>query len=260
MTLDVHAPTNALPAYREEGTGEPLVLIMGLGADGETWRPHIDEWSQHFRCVMIDNRGVGRTPDIDGPHSIALLAEDVARLMDHLGLSSVRVIGVSMGSAIAQQLMLDRPDLVSCSVLIATWSRVTPSVRTIFEAIDRAAQQEDAGLVRRILHTVTWTFDWTDANPAEAQTKIEDPAPVPFTTISKQARACASFNAADRLGEITVPTLVTLGVQDLIIHPHLSRETAELIPGAQVIEYATGHVHHFEEVQKFNQDVLEWIK
>jgi len=251
---------SVLPAYTEEGDGEPLVLIMGLGAEGEAWRPHVDEWSKHFRCVMIDNRGIGGTPDEDGPHGIDLLADDVARLMDHLGLSGVRVIGVSMGSAIAQQLMLTRPELVSRAVLIATWSRVTPSVRTIFETVERAALQEDHGLVRRILHTVTWTFDWTDANPSEAREKIEDPAPVAFATVSKQARACVSFDVIDRLGRIATPTLVTLGVQDLIIHPHLSRETARLIPGAEVIEYPTGHVHHFEEVQKFNHDVLEWIK
>lgn len=251
---------SALPAYTEEGKGEPLVLVMGLGAEGAAWRPHVAEWSKYFRCIMIDHRGIGRTPDEDGPHSIALLAHDVARMMDHLGLSGVRVIGVSMGSAITQQLMLTRPELVSRAVLIATWSRVSPSVRTIFEAIDRAAQHEDKGLVRRILHTVTWTFDWTDANPAEAQAKIDDPGPVPFATVSKQARACASFDVADQLGRITTPTLVTLGVQDLIIHPHLSRETARLILGAEVIEYPTGHVHHFEEVQKFNSDVLEWIK
>lgn len=251
---------SVLPAYTEEGEGDPLVLVMGLGADGETWRPHVDEWSKHFRCIMIDNRGIGRTPDEEGPHSIALLANDVARLMDHLGLSGVRVIGVSMGSAIAQQLMLSRRDLVSRSVLIATWSQVTPSVRTIFETIDRAAQHEDRALVRRILHTVTWTFDWTDAHPGEARVKIEDPAPIPFETVSKQARACASFDVADELGRIAIPTLVTFGARDLIIHPGLSRTTAQLIPGAEVIEYATGHVHHFEEVQKFNQDVLEWIR
>lgn len=251
---------NLVPTYVEEGEGEPLVLIMGLGATGESWRPHVDVWSKHFRCIMIDNRGTGRTPDEDGAHSIALLAEDTARLMDHLELRDVRVIGVSMGSAIAQQLMLDRPDLVSRSVLIATWSRVTPSVRTIFEIIDLAAEHEDRELVRRILHTVTWTFNWSDANPIEAQMMIEDPTPVPFATVSKQARACASFDVADRLAGIRTPTLVTLGAQDLIIHPHLSWETARLIPDAQTIEYPTGHVHHFEEVQKFNQDVLEWIR
>lgn len=249
-----------LPAYAEEGEGEPLVLVMGLGADGETWRPHVDEWSKHYRCIMIDNRGIGRTPDEDGPHSIALLAEDVARLMDHLGLSRARVIGVSMGSAITQQLMLSRPDLVGRSVLIATWSQVTASVRTIFEAIDRAARHRDPGLLRRILHTVTWTFDWTDSHPEEARAKIEDPAPIPFETVSKQARACASFDVADQLGRVAIPTLITIGVQDLIIHPGLSRQTAQLIPGAEVIEYRTGHVHHFEEVQKFNHDVLEWIR
>lgn len=256
---DRGSTVGVLPAYSEAGSGEPLILIMGLGADGGAWRPHVDAWARRFRCIMVDNRGTGRTPDTDGPHTIEALSDDVARLMDRLGLRDARVIGVSMGSAIAQQLMLSRPDLVSRSVLIATWSRVSPSVGTIFESIDRAAQHRDTGLLRRLLHTVTWTFDWSDAHPEQAREKIEDRTPIPFATVSKQARACAAFDVVERLGEIAVPTLVTLGVQDLIIHPHLSRQTARLIDGAETIEYATGHVHHFEEVQKFNHDVLEWI-
>ena len=251
---------NRLPSYTEEGDGEPIVLIMGLGAEGENWRPHVDSWAQHYRCIMIDNRGIGQTPDGEGSHSITLLAEDVARLMDHLGLSDVRVIGVSMGSAITQQLMIDRPELVSKAVLIAPWSRVTPSVAIVFETIARAAQLRDAGMLRRVLHNVTWTFGWTDANLIEAQEMVNDPAPMPFGTIAKQASACAAFDIENEAGAITTPTLVTLGVHDLIIHPHLSRQTAELIPGADLIEYSTGHVHHFEETEKFNNDVLEWIK
>src|SRR5690606_23612117 len=138
----------------------------------------------------------------------------------------VRVIGVSMGSAIAQQLMIDRPDLVSRCVLIATWSRVTPSVSTIFETLSLAARHEDEALLRRILHNVTWTFDWTDAHPTETREMVDDVSVVPVATIVKQGHACATFDVVDELPRVTVPTLVTLGRQDLIIHPLLSRETA----------------------------------
>ncbi|MGB4135789.1 MAG: alpha/beta hydrolase [Microbacterium sp.] len=249
-----------LPSYVEEGEGEPLVLLMGLGAEGERWRPHVDAWAQHYRCIMIDNRGTGRSQDVEGPHTIGLLADDTARLMDHLGLSGVRVAGVSMGSAITQRLMIDRPDLVGRAVLIAPWSRVTPSVDITFDAIARAARGREASLLRRILHNVTWTFEWTDSHPDEAAAFVDDPTSLPFDTIEKQARACASFDVVDEIGAVRVPTLVTLGASDLIIHPHLSRQTARLVHGADLIEYPTGHVHHFEEADKFNHDVLEWIK
>lgn len=250
---------NSLLSYVEEGTGEPLVLIMGLGADREAWRRHVDAWSKHYRCIMIDNRGIGNSPDPDGDHSISLLAADIARLMDFLGLRNVRVAGVSMGSSITQQLMIDRPDLIKKAVLMAPWSRVTPSVASIFESIERAAEHRDTGLLRRLLHLVTWTFAWTDANPDETRRMIEDPAEIPFETIVKQAKACAAFDIVEQSASITTPTLVTLGAQDLIIHPHLSRQTARLISG-DLLEYESGHVHHFEEVDQFNKDILEWIK
>ncbi|MDR5700898.1 alpha/beta fold hydrolase [Agromyces aerolatus] len=248
-----------LPSFTQTGTGEPLVLLMGLGAAGEKWAPHIDAWSERFRCIAIDNRGFGGTVDDGGPLSVELMAADVARVVDALDLGPVRVAGISMGSAIAQQLMIDRPELVSKAVLVATWSATPPSLGYFFRSVAGIAGHRDPQLLRLLLQQFTWTPEWNDAHADEAERMIDDPAPIPFSTLERQAEACAAFDVSDRLSGVTVPTLVTYGKTDLLIRPQLSQRTAELIPGAEAIAFETGHVHHWEELDVFNKRVLEWL-
>lgn len=248
-----------LPAYSESGQGEPLILIMGLGAAGERWTPHVEAWSHRYRCIMIDNRGTGGSLLGDEELSIRLLADDVLRVIDHLGLTSVRLAGISMGSTIAQQILLDRPGLVHKAALIATWSSLTPSLGLFFETLERAARRGDARLLRLLLHQFIWTPEWTDAHAAEVERILSDPAGMPFETIARQAVACRRVELSDRLAEIVTPTLVTYGARDLAIQPSASRLTASLIPGAEVVGFATGHVHHWEELETFNRTVGEWL-
>src|SRR5512140_492858 len=88
--------------YEERGTGDPVLLIMGITAPGSVWELHAKFWQERFRCLLPDNRGVGRTDKPAGPYSSAMMADDFVGLLDALGLTSVRVVGCSMGSIIAQ--------------------------------------------------------------------------------------------------------------------------------------------------------------
>lgn len=74
-----------------------------------------------------------------------------------------------------------------------------------------------------------------------------------------QIAACRAFDSVESLGRIAVPTLVTCGRDDRLIPAALSRETSERIPTARLVEFATGHVHHWEELDVFNRTVLEWF-
>ena len=64
--------------YEEKGEGDPLILIMGFGAPGALWELHVNEYSKHFRCIMIDNRGVGQTDQPPGPYLTSTMADDTA--------------------------------------------------------------------------------------------------------------------------------------------------------------------------------------
>src|SRR3990172_9311716 len=112
------APVRDLMMYYEEaGSGEPLVLIMGLGGDLQGWAFQAPVLAQHFRVITFDNRGAGRTSAPDRPSSIAAMADDTAGLMDYLGIQKAHVLGFSMGGYIAQELALSRPDRVDQLIL-----------------------------------------------------------------------------------------------------------------------------------------------
>ncbi len=128
--------TNGIQMYYEEaGAGDPLIMIMGITARGEVWEAHRDAWSPSFRCIMPDNRGVGLSDKPEGLYSSEMMADDYAGLMDALGIPQARVVGVSMGSIIAQQLMLRHPQKVRSAVLMCPWARCDNYARSIFEHI-----------------------------------------------------------------------------------------------------------------------------
>ncbi|MCJ7772464.1 MAG: alpha/beta hydrolase, partial [Desulfobacterales bacterium] len=112
---------NGIELYYEiHGQGEPLVMIMGLRRNAEWWYAQIPTLSKHFKVIVFDNRGAGRSdkPKID--YSIRLFADDTAQLMDVLNIKSAHVIGISMGGYIAQELAINYPDRIKNLILGCT--------------------------------------------------------------------------------------------------------------------------------------------
>jgi pimeloyl-ACP methyl ester carboxylesterase len=121
---------------RQEGTGEDLLLLCGLGDDVAAWDAQTDAFAATHRVTVIDNRGVGQSTLPDGEFTVADLAADAAGVCDELGVAAAHVMGFSMGGAIAQELALVRPDLVRTLVLVDSWCT---SDRLLQELIKGAA-------------------------------------------------------------------------------------------------------------------------
>ena len=119
--------------YEERGSGDPLILLMGLGAPGSHWEDHVACYEKHFRCILVDNRGAGDSDKPNGPYTTKTMAEDVAGLMQILGIEKARVAGLSMGSAIAQELALSYPKKIRNLVLISSWSRCDKYTQNVFD-------------------------------------------------------------------------------------------------------------------------------
>jgi pimeloyl-ACP methyl ester carboxylesterase len=249
-----------IPAHLDEGDGPPLVLLMGLGADGETWRPHLDAWTASFRCLAVDNRGAGRTPRGGTPPSTADLADDVVELLDALGLERVRVAGISMGAGIGQELALRHPERVERLVLVAPWARVDAATASTLEVLERARSSGDPRLFGSVLRNLIWTPEWIDAHAAEMEPGLGAPPTMTAEAFADQVAACRTHDTIARLGGILCPTLVTWGARDVFIRPDLSAETAAAIPGAETRVFATGHVHHWEELGAFNEEIGGWLR
>src|ERR1700682_3588656 len=108
--------------WDEQGEGEPVLLIMGLGYPSIMWYRTRPLLAARYRTIALDNRGVGRSDMPLGPYSIALMASDAERVLDASGFESAHVYGVSMGGMIAQEFALQYPSRVRSLILGCTAS------------------------------------------------------------------------------------------------------------------------------------------
>src|SRR6266436_8122541 len=113
-----HANSSDVKIYWEDqGEGDPLLLIMGLGYTMEMWYRTAPVLSQRYRTISFDNRGVGRSDVPPGPYQIPTMAADAAAVMDSAGVERAHVFGISMGGMIAQEFALRYPNRV-CSLIL----------------------------------------------------------------------------------------------------------------------------------------------
>src|SRR6476659_4558315 len=98
--------------YEQQGSGEPLILIPYLSADNMCYAFQVAEYSKHFTCISLDLRGTGESDNPDGAYSTEGLADDVAALMQALGIQRAHVSGLSLGAAIGMWLAAKHPEMV----------------------------------------------------------------------------------------------------------------------------------------------------
>lgn len=253
--------------YEEAGSGDPVVMIMGITARGEVWEAHRDDWSQHFRCIMPDNRGVGLSDKPEGDYTSEMMADDYAGLIDALGLGQVRVVGVSMGSIIAQQLCLRHPDKVRSAVLMCPWARCDRYAKSTFEHMKACKAhlepQEFLEWIQLLIFTKPfWDNDDAYASMVEGRAGFRNnPVPQPLHGLEGQAAACVNHSVADQLGQISQPCLVIGGNDDIFTPKWMADEVAAGIPNCEQHMYdGAGHAFHWEKMDDFNPRVREWLK
>ena len=253
-------------AYDDRGLGEPVLFIAGRGGAGRTWHLHQVPTFQRagFRVITFDNRGVGATENAQG-FTTDQMVGDTASLIEKLGAGPVRVVAVSMGSFIAQELMFARPDLVSAAVLMATRGR-EDRTRDFF----REAEFEflDAGIelppkydakVRllesfspKTLNDDQAVHDWIEMFTMWP-TK-------PTAGTRSQMRIAPEGNRLPAYRNIKAPVLVVGFADDVVLPPHLSREVADALPNGRYLEIPdTGHLGFIERPDAVNAAVLEFF-
>src|SRR5882672_10728057 len=128
--------------WDEQGEGEPVLLIMGLGYPSAMWYRTRPLLAARYRTIALDNRGVGRSDVPPGPYPIALMASDAAGVLDASGLESAHVYGVSMGGMIAQEFALQYPKRVRSLILGCTAAGGPHAVRAESAALQTLMRRD----------------------------------------------------------------------------------------------------------------------
>jgi 3-oxoadipate enol-lactonase len=260
--------TNGQVLYYElHGGGPPLVLVMGIGYDSSLWTlEQVPALSTQFQVILVDNRDAGRSSRARHPYEIADMADDLAGLLDALGIARSSVLGLSMGGMIAQEFALRHADRLDRLVLAGTGAAPARSAVDPIEIWSWVKANDPTGAVfggQQFVSLFSTAFLRNhEAVRHTAELLANNPYPMSPEAYGRQADAYRQFDALDRLSAITAPTLVIVGEHDLLTPPWIAREVAEAIPGArfQVIQGdGSSHLVPIECPNEFNRLVLDFL-
>jgi len=231
------------------GSGEPLLLIMGLAGTHVSWGdPFLSQLEDGFDCIAFDNRGIGFSPKISEPFTLLDLADDAAGVLDRFELESAHVLGISMGGMIAQELALAHPQRIRSLTLGCTYSGGPGSALMAPADGQRLMAGWASGDRELALRTgyelnVSAAFAQVEANYAPfREMALSVPARLP--TMMLQVQAISGHDTQSRLGQISNPTLVIHGTEDQMVPFHNGELIASKIPGAR-LEAMEGVGHMF---------------
>jgi pimeloyl-ACP methyl ester carboxylesterase len=255
--------------YEISGSGQPLLLITGVGYGAWFWRKVAPELANRFRVITFDNRGAGVSDKPDGPYTVPMMAADTAGLLDALQIKGACVMGHSLGGFIAQELAVTRPDLVNKLILASTHHGgmnvipITPEALKVLT--DRSG--DPAELVKRGI-SLAAAPGFAEAHPDAAKELLDYRLtnPVPPAQYTAQVMAGAGMAAltnkqvAERLAAIRVPVLILFGEHDRVVPPgnaelmasKLANATIKILPGA-------GHIFPIEDPEATVRVMIEWM-
>ncbi|MEO6795279.1 MAG: alpha/beta hydrolase [Mycobacterium sp.] len=246
--------------------GDPVLFIAGRGGAGRGWHLHQvrDFQLARYRPITFDNRGIGATENASGFDTETMVA-DTAQLIESLSIAPIRLVAVSMGAFIAQELMLARPELVKSAVLMATRGRHDRTREFFYQAEVKFSESgvslpaEYEAKVRLLESFSPKTL--SDDNAIKDWIAMFTMWPVKNTPgLRCQLDVAPLTNRLPAYANITQPVLVIGFGDDVVTPPQLSREVADAIPGAQYLEIPeAGHLGFIEKPDDVNKAALEFL-
>ncbi|MCC6131108.1 MAG: alpha/beta fold hydrolase [Acidobacteria bacterium] len=230
-----------LLAHQVDGSGEPLVLLNGGMMSWAAWNEIATPLARRFRVIRCDFRGQLRTP---GPPPADFLehAEDVARLLDHLGVERAHVAGASFGGEAGLVLAARHPSRVRSLVAFTVVDRFDGSMLAGLGALRAAAEEAAAGGERGPVYDLiarsAFSPAWAAANALEIASRRKVISYLPVSWFAGLAGLLASLEGLDigsLLPSISCRTLVVLAGEDVTMPAERSLAVAAAIPGAETL-------------------------
>jgi pimeloyl-ACP methyl ester carboxylesterase len=251
--------------YEVQGDGEPLLLIPYLSADHACYAFQLPSYTEHFSCIAIDLPGTGESDKPAGPYSTEVYADQVASFMGAIGVEQAHVAGVSLGAAVGMHLASRHPSRVRSLSLHSAWDVGDRYLETIVELWRSLAPTRPsvADVVIDAIFPLCFSPEMYVSRPDFVDTLAEfvrsRPAQ-PLDAFLAQTEAALTHDAAAAIGDIGVPTLVTVGARDLICSPRFAERINGRIGGSELVVFE--HLSHgalHEDPETFNRATLDFL-
>lgn len=247
--------------WRDEGSGEPVVLVSPLGADSSFWARQHGALAGR-RVITYDARGSGGSSPCPQGCSVDQLAEDLVGLLDHLGVSGAHLVGLALGGLVAAEVAARRPDLAASLVLVSAYPVADERIRAVtasWRELSRGGDMEE--LFEQVLHWI-FTPDHVLATRVEMdklktffRLTVQDPE-----SFRQQSLAGVRHDARPALARVRCPALVVHGGSDRLVGREHATELAGLLPEARlVVLEPAAHFLTWEHADDVNVELVAFL-
>lgn len=251
--------------YEERGSGDPLLITTGWAKAERAFAAQIDDLAAAYRCIRHDHRYIGRTLGPDEPTDLALLADDLAGLLDHLGIPSARVLGGGgMGALVAMQLAIRHPEKVRALHLGAPCLKPDAFLISLMRVWIRLRALDPVLWAEEVTHWcyVPKTFEERPEVVEGAKRARSGEQTFPTNRdFERLAEAYVAFDVTNLVRQITCPVQISNGGElDLITGPRMARAVHAALPQSEYVDFAdSSHNYFVEERDRFAQVLLDFF-
>ncbi len=252
--------------YDQQGSGEPLVLIPYLAADYACYAFQVADYSKHFTCISVDLRGTGESDKPGGVYSTEMFADDVAALMQAIGIPKAHIYGLSLGAATGMWLAAKHPARVKSLSLHSGWPKSDAFLKTVVQGWQVMAKGMNSVQEMVIQGIFPWCFtpELYAQKPEYIQALsdfVRGRPKQPIDAFMQHSNAVIAHDADVQLGKITAPTQITFGRHDLVTSTRFADRMKRGIKKAEMHVFEDcAHAPLYENVPAFNAKTLEFLK
>jgi len=241
-----------------------IILSSGLGGAGAYWQPQIEALTPLLRVVTYDQRGTGKTGGtLPEGYRISDMADDVLEIAAALKLDHFHLMGHALGGLVGLDLALRVPEKLASLVLINAWSKVDPHSERCFDVrltlLDKAGVPAFVKAQPLFLYPAVWMSEHAERLATEEAHGIAHFQGAP--NLKKRIGALRTFDVDQRLGEVSVPTLIVATRDDLLVPYTRSQRLADGLPNAKLaLTDFGGHAVNITETDTFNAEVTRFLE
>jgi 3-oxoadipate enol-lactonase len=246
---------------REAGTGDPVVLLHGLGGDHTVWDFQIPILAKSYRVLAPDLRGHGRSrlPE-EARYSFEEFEGDVLKLLDDRKTGPIHLVGLSGGGLLALRLVVDHPTRIRSLAVLGAMGHMDNHTRAVGQSWAEVLRDEGPAAYSARLARDLFAPDWLEAHLDLGERIAKSQEEKNLRGVVQWALAMSSFDLRSRLGRVKTPTLIMHGLDDGVVDPSHARLMRQAILGAEVRLFPnTGHLIPIERPEETAQILLDWF-
>lgn len=249
--------------YETYGQGFPIVFLHPFSTNGSIWTFQTYSFARTNQCVVIDERGHGRSDKPQQGYAIKEMAADVVAVLDELKIAKAVFVGNSIGGMITLQLNLDAPDRVAGNVIVSSGTNLAAGMPPeAAQAFQQDLVGAFSGLIEGALSAKSKQEKPELTDMLKSQFLVQENFPHHvFQAAAGDVSGVFNWNIADRLKDIKKPTLVLAGEEDQATPVAANKFLADNIPNAQLkVLKDVGHFYEMERPSDFNRDLQQFLK